>query len=474
MSDPRPHRVIWITTDHMRFDCVGAYAGAAASPLHTPNLDALAQHGVNFLNCFTQAAVSMPSRASFMTGLYPQQTGVTSNGRALPPAFRPTVATAFKAAGFRTAHIGKLHFQPHEDHDLDPRPRSAYGFDVFSLSEEKGCYDDAYVKWLRGRYPEHAAALRIPRPTAPDRPASLKRPYVVDAPWQATQAGWVVETASRHLSTRGGREFLHLGFYDPHPPLNPVREAFAPYDGAEIPPPRIAEAEWRDKPQPLAGMLRSRADWTEADFLRYRRHFYALVTQVDLAVGYLLEELRRREMLDDTLIVFSSDHGDMCGDHAMTAKGPHFFDEVMHVPLILHWPAGLGDARRDASGLVEMVDLLPTLLELAGGRAHEAMAGRSGAAELLAGGVPPGRDDVFACHQAGRECWAMLRTARWKYLHYGRREGEVLYDLSEEPAEVRNLAAEGSHAAVLAEMRGGMLERTLHASGSPLPRLHPY
>jgi arylsulfatase A-like enzyme len=465
-----PQRVVWITTDHMRFDCVGAYGNGA---IHTPNLDALAAGGVNFLNCFGQNPVCMPSRASFMTGLYPQQTGVTRNGHCLPPDFRPTVASVFGAAGYETAQIGKLHFQPHENHDLDPRPRHTYGFDVFSASEEKGCYEDAYMAWLRGRYPQHVEAFRIPRPTSPERMAWEKPGgRVVEAPWQASQAGWVVHTAERYFAARpGGRRFVHLGFYNPHPPLNPTREAFAPYEGAEIPRPRFGEQEWADKPEPLASMLHQRDGWSDADLVEYRRYFHAMVTEVDLAVGRLIDSLRADGTLDDTLIVFSSDHGDLCGDHRMTHKGPSFFDELMHLPLILHWPAALGRERRDVPGLVEMVDLLPTLLGLCGAPVPDVMIGRSYAADLLAGRTPDGRDDVFAYHDAGQ---AMLRTDRWKYLRYEPHGTEVLYDLSEQPLETTNRAADPACAEVLAEMRQRMLARSLVASRSPLPRLHPF
>jgi len=468
-TGPTPRRVVWITTDHMRFDCVAAYGNSA---IHTPNLDALAAGGVNFLNCFGQNPVCMPSRASFMTGLYPQQTHVTQNGHCLPPEFRPTVASVFGAAGYETAQIGKLHFQPHENHDLDPRPRHTYGFDVFWPSEEKGCYEDAYMAWLRGRYPQHVDAFRIPRPTSAERMAwETPAPHVVEAPWQASQAGWVVETAERYFAARpGGRRLVHLGFYNPHPPLNPTREAFAPYEGAAIPSPRFGEDEWAGKPEPLASQLRRRSGWSEADLLEYRRSFYAMVTEVDLAVGRLVDWFRADGTLDDTLIVFSSDHGDMCGDHRMTHKGC-FFDEVMHLPLILHWPAGLGTQRRDLTGLVEMVDLLPTLLGLCRAAVPDVMAGRSCAADLLAGHTPDGREDVFAYHGAGQ---AMLRTDRWKYLRYEPQGTEVLFDLSQAPPETTDRAVDPACAEVLAEMRQRMLARSLAASRSPLPRPHPF
>jgi arylsulfatase len=466
---PVPERVVWITTDHMRFDCVGAYGNAA---IRTPNLDHLVGHSINLLNCYSQNPLCMPSRASFMTGLYPQQTGVTTNGRCLPSGFEPTVATVFRAAGYQTVQIGKLHLQPHDDHDLDPRPRHDYGFDTFLLSEARGCYQDAWLTWLAGKYPKYLDTFRVTRATDPQRGEQEKQGIVLDAPWQASHSGFVAETACRYLGARKGRRhFLHLGFHNPHPPLNPTRDAFAPYETIELPRPRFGEAEWADKPEPLRRMLQGRRGWSETDFLSYRRHFCALVTEMDLAVGMLLEYLEANDLLDDTLIAFSSDHGDMCGDHSITHKGPHFYDEVMHVPQILYWPRGLGTQRRDISALIEMVDILPTLIGLCGGHVPDVMVGQSFAPALLTGDRVVGREDVLAFHEPD---WMMLRSADWKYIRYDSTGGEVLYDLSEDLHEVANHATDPAYSHLLHTVHLRALSRMLQASRSPLPRPHPW
>jgi arylsulfatase A-like enzyme len=264
---------------------------------------------------------------------------------------------------------------------------------------------------------------------------------------------------------------LHLGFHNPHPPLNPTQDAFAPYEDVKLPRPRFGAKEWADKPEPLSGMLRGRCTWSEADFLSYRRYFYALVTEVDLAVGMLLEYLQAHDLLDDTLIAFSSDHGDMCGDHSITHKGPHFYDEVMHVPQILYWPNGLGADRRDVPALVEMVDVLPTLLELCGAHVPDVMAGRSFADALLSGEPVGGRQDVLAFNEPN---WMMVRSAARKYIRYESTGGEVLYDLSEERHEVVNHAADPTYTDLLHQARLRALSRALQAGRSPLPRLHPW
>jgi arylsulfatase A-like enzyme len=471
---PQPRHVIWITTDHMRYDGVGALGNPA---MHTPNLDRLVRGGVSFERCYAQNPLCMPSRCSFMTGLYPQQTGVTENGHGLPPDFTPTVATAFKAAGFQTAQIGKLHFQPHEEHDLDPRARHAYGFDHVCLAEEPGCYDDAYTRWLRQEHPGLVETFRVPRPVSAAR-TEERHGYVLDAPWQASFSGWIANQFERYFCTWGGRhgapQFVHLGFYAPHPPLNPTREMFEPYRGAALPPARRREAEWGDKPEPLAGMLRGWAErFTEAELGEYRRHFYAMVTGVDLAVGDVMQKLEAAGVLDDTLVVFGSDHGDLCGDHGGRSKGISFYDEIMRLPLVLHWPNGLGRAPRAVEGLAEMVDVLPTLLGLCGAPVPGVMAGRNYAPALLAGGDVPARSDAFAYHEPGH---MMLRTDTHKYIRYAWPGGdtEVLYDLAADPDEFVNIAGTAAGRAALPALRERALSRALQASRSAQRRVYRF
>ncbi len=453
---PTPSNIIWITTDHMRYDCIGAHGNSA---MHTPNLDRLVENGVSFNRCYANNPVCMPSRCSFMSGCYPQQTGVMTNGQELDPAFYPTVARCFAAGGYRTAQIGKLHFENHEDHDLDPRPRNSYGFQVFQLSEEPGCYEDAYRTWLQTEYPDLVETFTVLRPSSPQRlTADQERMKVLEAPWEASHSGWVATQACRYLATWARRpepQFLHLGFYAPHPPLNPTSEMFAPYDQAEVMPLTRSEIDWND-PQKL----------DPDTLLEYRRHFYAMVTGVDMAVGRILTELEEKGMLEDTLIVFCSDHGDTCGDHGRVGKGPDYYESIMRVPLIFHWPRGLsGSEGRKIEEKIEMVDVLPTLLNLANLSVPAEMQGNSYAEALRSGTPVQGREDVYAVHAPGH---IMLRTDRYKYIRYNRKTEpkEVLYDLHQDPDEFVNVVEDHGYQDVLTNLRHRALTRTLNASDS--------
>jgi arylsulfatase len=469
MAADRPRHIIWITTDHLRYDCISANGNAA---IRTPNLDRLAASGVVLEHCYAQNPLCMPSRASFMTGQYPCRTGVTTNGPALPEDRGPTCAHVFGAAGYETAQIGKLHFEPHDEMDLDPAGRRRYGFNFMALSEEPGCYEDAYVRWLRSEHPDYERIMRVPRPRERMRKGPGRECWTVDAPAEASHAGFVASATIDYL--RYGRpSFIHAGIYAPHPPLNPPADVYALYADAEVPAPHWREGEDADKPEPLCRMLRGRRAMAPEQLRERRRYFYAMCTLLDGQVGRLVDALRERGELDDTLILFMSDHGDMDGDHHMISKQHSFYEEVMRLPVVLHWPAGLKAGQR-VGDLVEAVDLLPTLCELAGVRVPWQVQGRSIAPRLL--GSDPGepREDALAMYGSpGRPLCAMLRTPELKYIRYGR-GAEVLYDLAEEPQEYTNRADDRACADRLAGVRERLLERMLDAAGGGLPAHRPY
>jgi len=466
---PKPRHILWITTDHLRYDCIGANGNPA---VRTPNLDRLAAGGVSLEHCYAQNPLCMPSRISFMTGQYPCRTGVTSNGPALPQDRGPTCAEIFRAAGYETAQIGKLHFEPHDEMDLDPAGRGRYGFDFMALSEEPGCYEDAYVRWLRGEHPEHERTMRVPRPRERMRRGDRDEAWTVDAPAEVSHAGFVASATIDYLRY-GHSSFIHAGIYAPHPPLNPPADIHALYADADLPEPHWREGEEADKPEPLRRMLLLHRGMSPERLRERRRFFYAMCTLLDSQVGRLMDALRERGELDDTLILFMSDHGDMDGDHHMVSKQPSFYEEVMRLPVIIHWPAGLPGGRR-ISSLVEAVDLLPTLCELAGVHVPWQAQGRSIAAQLRGEEQGAGRDDVLAMHGGpGRPLFAMLRTRELKYIRYGS-GAEVLYDLAREPGEYENCATNPAYAGRLGEVRERLLDRMLHAAGGGLAAHRPF
>lgn len=448
----------------MRYDCIGAHGNKA---MHTPNLDYLVNRGISFDRCYNQNPLCMPSRCSFMSGLYPQQTGVTENGHEMPDGIDSTVANVFGRGGYRTVQIGKLHFQNHADSDLDPRAKKSYGFEVFQLSEEPGCYEDAYRTWLRSAYPDLVDAYTIPRAMSFERHGEREKFKVIDGPWEASHSGWVANQFKNDFHSWGTWDrpgFYHLGFYAPHPPLNPTKEMFEPYRDAPLPPLH------RDPEDP-----RDPHDLPQETLVEYQRHFYALVTGVDLALGKVLDTLREEGSLDNTLIIFGSDHGDACGDHGRTSKGPSYLESITRMPWVMHWPAGFGTQGRRVEGLVEMVDMMPTLAELCGIPRHPAFQGLSYASELLEGREIAGREDVYSVHDPGK---FMVRTRDYKLITYCGKDGsveeELLFDLRSDPHEMRNRADSRDYKDILEQLRRRTFERTVHATTTILPRPHRF
>jgi arylsulfatase A-like enzyme len=452
----------------MRYDCIGAHGNPA---IHTPNLDRLVEGGVTLENCYGQNPLCMPSRVSFMTGQYPCRTGVLCNGQELAPDHAPVAPRCFGAANYETAQIGKLHLQCHNERDLDPRPSADYGFHYMALSEEPGCYEDAYLRWLRAWHPEYEQAMRVPRPYRRMREGESVGQGAVDAPAEVSQAGFVASHTIQYLSGRSNA-FVHAGIYAPHPPLNPPREMLEQYRGVELRERVMRENEADDKPEPLSNMLgwcdRSREHWLER-----RQHFYAMVTMLDSQVGRIMDHLESRGELEDTLILFMSDHGDMDGDHGLFSKQPSFYDQVMHLPAVFHWPAGLPAGRRVAD-MVENLDLLPTLCDLAGVPIDRRFQGRNAAPWLRGEAQQEFRPDVLAMHAGpGADICSMLRTQDAKYIRYGQ-GAEVLYDLAGDPCEFVNRAADPASAGLLNAMRERLLQRMLGAATSMQPRHRPF
>lgn len=213
-------------------------------------------------------------------------------------------------------------------------------------------------------------------------------------------------------------------------------------------------------------MKSSRLDsglWNPGRLLTYKRHFYAMTTGVDFAIGQLLGKLEDLGELDDTLIIFMSDHGDACGDHFNLEKYYDlFYDGVVRVPLVFHWPNGIGRHGRRVEGVVELVDVLPTILDACGAAVPEVLMGHSLAGALRGEGVPAGRRDAltFSCDADGPHM--LLTTPKYKYsISRGR---ETLWDVRGDGGETRNVAAD--HPEAVAEFRWRLLNRLAEAGRS--------
>jgi arylsulfatase len=461
----RPNLLL-VTTDHQRFDCVGANGNPI---VQTPVLDRVAREGVSFSRFYATNPVCMPARASLFTGRYCQNHGVRCNGIPLPET-ELTLPAVLSAAGWHAGSLGKIHFTPHKGRDHEA-PHPLYGWDTLVLSDEPGCYPDAYVRWVRERDPSLVENVRVPLPGI--EPRGPLDAYTLAAPEEFSHTAWVA-TATIEFVRQHAHEpfFAHAGFYAPHPPLNPPVPFDTMYDPADMPLPLRREDELDDKPAYFQHGFRQWGEVPDEEWRRVKAFFYGMCSLVDKHVGRIVACLEELDLLDNTLIAFVSDHGDMLGDHWHTAKGPTNYDGIVHVPCLLRLPRRL-PAGAGFAGLVEGVDLMPTILDILGVEVPPAVKGIS-ALPCIAGDSPWPKHDVLIeyKHPHGFSV-KTLQTDEFKYWLTNANE-EVLVDLKEDPDEFINRAAHLSRRSELREMRERLLRRLIQVEDDLPERISEY
>ena len=470
MPSPRPS-IIVLNTDQQRYDTIAA---AGNELRHTPNLDRLAARGVMLDRYYVQNPVCAPSRASMMSGRYPNATGVTCNGIVMPENIR-CVQHILGDAGYFTGVIGKLHFLPHSARD-HRAAHPAYGFDHLQISDEPGCYRDAYWNWVREQDASQLDGINVGLPPAraqwermmgfegtvqPPEPRE-NWPRYFGADDHLTQAAFVADRSCRFIEERAGQPFfLWSGFYSPHSPWIAPKSCVDLYDIDAMPlPDRTDNEPWRGEGEGLS----------DRRLREIKAHYYAMVTDVDRAVGRVLDTLEEQGIGEDTIVVFTSDHGEFLGDHGRFGKGMPGNDCIMRVPCLISWPGHVPEAETIGE-MVEAVDMVPTLLDYAGVVAEPELQGES--LRGLIEGEAGGRDSVFGEYAIpGRQRHACVRTREWFY-STGTGGGELLYDLAQDPGEHYSVAHDDSYAAALSDMRGLCLQRQM-ASLQPGPRVAAY
>ncbi len=466
-----PPNLLILYTDQQRHDALRC---AGNPEIVTPHLDRLASQGVRFTRHFVNCPVCMPSRVSMLSGQYPHTLSIFTNGTPVPEDV-VTLPRLLRNHGYYSANLGKLHFLNHANRD-HREVHPTYGFDHLEISDEPGPYDDAYRAYVRRQMPDqldHISAFVFP-PAArqwrevlrPDDP--VKHPDTWDA-WtpkvftgrdDATHTAFVGQRTIDFLQAHAdaSRPFLCIaGFYSPHSPLFAPQRYFDLYDRDALSTPSYPSS---------FEATRLEKGYTD-EVLRAAKHgYYAMVSEVDAWVGRILEALDATGRADDTVVVFTSDHGEYLGDFARWGKGPPE-DCSAGVPLLVR---GVGPDRGVGGvceGLVESVDIVPTLLELAGVPAPGFLQGESFAAAVR--GEPfDGRDEVLI-QQAD---WKALRSSTHRYVLH--RDGrERLYDLAAPWGEYQDVADDPAHAATLHAMRHRLAVRLI-ASERPRPRTWQY
>jgi arylsulfatase len=450
MPTPNRPNILILHADQHRYDCLGAYGNP---DVQTPNIDALAADGVRYNNSFCPFPVCTPSRYSLLSSQYVRQHLGWTNHCTLPPAI-PTFPRVLRDAGYRTTAVGKMHFTPTY---LD------VGFETMLLAEQDGPgrFDDDYHRWLheeglvdgidlmdqRQEYRDVAPAGywdSVGALTSDLDEAHHSTTWIADRAMD-TLEGWEQADAS------SGGHLLMVGFIKPHHPFDPPEPWNELYDPAAL----TLLPGWSDAPLP-ADVARNagyfpHVELTEAKLRRAMAYYYATISQIDHHVGRMVELLKRRGLYQNTLIVYTSDHGDYMGFHHLLLKGGPMYDPLVKVPLIVKLP-GHTRAGEISDELVTNLDVAPTLLEAAGCALPGAMQGL----DLQDQSVMQSRTHVFSENWAGQEI--MVRSDREKLLWCQNPDQSQFFDLSEDPLETHNRLLDPACADSVAALKERLLE----------------
>ena len=469
--------------DQLRYDGVGANGNPI---IKTPNLDRLAGRSANFSRAFVQAPLCVPSRASFFTGRYPHSHRNRVNYTPLAPS-EVLLPARLQRVGYRTALVGKTHLYYHYPPTGEEAHRT--GFDLVDLHDGVPFTDpwSDYAKWRQKHDPLHDLPYRRLARTVPQFRADLPpdaNPFRAAINERFTDTTWTgMRTRERLQELAAGDRpfFIFCSFWKPHGPYEVPAPFDAMYSKLEIPLPQPETLETIGRLPPPVQKLILRGKKPEYNMDRRElewlyRSYYGTVSHLDREIGLILDTLQQTDGAENTIVVFTSDHGDQLLEHGLTGKNV-FFEASIHVPLMLHCPDRIRPGRYDA--LAESVDVLPTLFELIGLPEPQDCQGRS----LLAlcdgsGRSSPAREAVFSeniipevitdgnldfAFEKGTGIKGvrhpdakMVRTARWKYIYYGDDYAE-LYDLENDPHEQHNLASDPAQKTIVDEMKQRIL-----------------
>lgn len=434
----KPNVLLFVTDQHKRMT-IGAYGGKL---VQTPTLDALASQGLTFNRAYTGCGLCSPIRSSFFTGTYPHDHGVLTNihlhpvRQQLSPE-QDILTPRLKDAGYRLGYVGKWHVA-NSYTPLD------FGYDRFvSLGDYM-----AYRRELGVPLPDEAMNYVTPVSAADPIDVRHCRPaFLVDN---------TIKLLDEFSQDPSQPFFIRLDFHGPHLP-NVIPEPYASmYPVEDIPCPKTFYSDLAGKP---AVQKIKRKHWemdslTWEEFRIHVQRYYGEVTLLDHQMGRVLEHLDALDLAGDTLVIFTCDHGDTMGDHRIWNKDYTMYDQIYHIPFIARWPGVISKGRRTEAFISQMLDLTPTLLELAGQPQPEGLHGQS-LVPLFREQAQQRSDDAFCQFHGshmGLYSMRMVENERYKYVFHSN-DIDELYDHTHDPEEAVNLAADPAYAEVLRDMK---------------------
>ncbi len=474
--------ILWICTDQQRSDSLGCYGN---EQVRSPNIDSIAQAGVKFQRHLTPMQICSPSRATMLTGLYPRHHQLITNGRALPENV-PTLTQTLADNGYRTHAVGKQHLQPilapaklnmPDSRAFWKHPEASdwngpyYGYQTIDLllgESDTAQISGHYANWLRENYPQYVDYLK-PKMADAEPPADLDEIWRSAMPVECHYNTWITDRAVDFLAQYSADQnvgaeqpfCLFVSFPDPHHPFDPPAEYADRYNPDEMPLPEVTEQDLQSRP-PYCGDLFPKGqgfrklywqadegaeagssitteDISDESMRKAIAYTHAQVEMIDDGIGRMLAQLQKSGVADNTIVIFTSDHGEYLGNHGLLHKGPASYRQLTELSFLVSGPGIMAGAEVDS--LTSHIDLLPTLLELAGIEQTAEVDGVS-LKPVLAGSAERVRDHTFGEYHPTVRKDLYNQTVykdQWRMTLYpAMPEWGELFDLENDPLEYDN------------------------------------
>lgn len=423
----RPN-VLLITTDQQRYDTIRLLGNPY---ILTPHLDTMCEQGIVYENCYSTAPICVAARVSLFSGQHPMHHGVNGNGGTDVLDTLPSLPKILTENGYQSRAFGKTHFSP---------MRANHGFEHVEITRDY--YREAATKGLKPANHGLGQNETVPAISTVSENDSL--------------TNWIAARSMNFLEIRDERRpfFMWTSFSKPHPPFDPCMNYWELYRDRKVPEPVYGNWSKSSSDIPIEFARESKTfggDHNSFDqTMDARRAYYAMITQIDYNIGLILARLRELDELENTWIIFTSDHGEMLGDHHMWAK-MIFNEPSVHVPCIIRTPSNFSD--RSALGgtskaePVSLEDLYPTILGLCGIKIpdNHSIDGMDIYQE------DPGNRDMVGSSHEGERHWCMEYP--WSYQFEQRCGFELLFNVEEDRKQCNNLIGQESYAEVIQRMR---------------------
>lgn len=440
--DNKPNYIL-ILPDQWRGDCLGCTGHPV---VQTPCLNHIAGEGVTFTSAYSAAPTCIPARACLATGQTPSTHGRLGYQDGIPWNYEHTMMKCLRDGGYQTMQSGKTHFYPQ---------RVSLGFEenrLYEIPIHDKDFESDYHIWLQRQ--TNGLVHDIARQADPN--ACLVKPWEYDEELHCTN--WIMNNAIEMLWRRDPTRpfFMQIGIHRPHAPYDPPRAYYEMYANAELPNPRVGD--WAEEyGNPTSNLTCWSGKLPDKTIDQMTKAYYASITHIDYQIGKLYNWLKKEKLLEKTYLIFMSDHGEQLGDHHQFRKASPF-EGSAKIPFIIRPPKGSDFKTNDTcSSPVSHMDVMPTLLELAGINIPNTVEGSS-LIRLLKGQFENWREFIHGEHANNNHGWQFLTDGKEKYIWETMSGSELFFDIDNDSQEKRNLVKEASYSKRVELWRGRLIE----------------